>query len=147
MIDRTAGTASAAMTPPSARVRFSLVAAGSAVALFSLVLPWAHSGASAIPGYRIPAAVRLLSDAGLAGRWILIPWAVVPLASVAAWLALWIRGGTGRAHALAGGLIAAAALFFAVRSGVAAGPLVSIGAGTAIAFGGLNSGSTKGQTR
>ena len=128
-------------------MRFAMVAAGSGLALGSLALPWLDSGSSAIPGYRLPSAISVLSKAGLIGRWHLIPWAIVPLGAIAAWLILWVRHRPGPFHTMAGCLIAVSGAYFTLQSGPALGTALSIAGGILIALGGLWSRTPKGKSR
>lgn len=143
MIDQLAHAGNASVNTP--RIRFLLVAAGSALALGSIALTWAQSGAAAIPGYRVPSAIRLLSDAGLTDRWSLVPWAAVPIGAACAWLILWIRGAAVRLHAALGTAIAVAGVFFMARTGAGPGPIIALVGGFIIALGGIAAGSAKGR--
>lgn len=129
------------------RIRFLFVAAGSALALGSIAVTWARSGSVGIPGYRIPSAIRLLSDAGLTDRWSLIPWAAVSVGAAGAWLILWIRGAAVRLHTAVGAVVAAAGVFFMARTGAAPGPVTAIVGGVVIALGGVAAGAAKGRAK
>jgi hypothetical protein len=72
------------------KVRRLLVGAGAATVLLSGLLPWLRFQRSELSGFRLAELVASVGDDYRLGppSWLGIAWYVLPLAAIAAWLAL-----------------------------------------------------------